>query len=163
MTASAQFSNRPATSSGKVVPRDARRRRPPARGRPHPARPAPAPAATAVRHRRVACLAPLVVPAVAEMDKPSPVALRSGRVAALVASATVMLTVVGGLDWTGPQAYPAIPADTVVTRVGAAETVWDVAQRVAPRSDQRAVVQRIRQRNGIVGSSRGSWSAAARA
>jgi hypothetical protein len=36
--------------------------------------------------------------------------------------------------------------------VGAGETVWDVAQRVAPRSDQRAVVQRIRQLNGIVGS-----------
>ena len=63
-----------------------------------------------------------------------------------------MLAVVGGLDWTGPQADPAIPAGTVQTRVGTGETIWDVAQRVAPRSDQRAVVQRIRQLNGIVGS-----------
>ncbi|HVE97436.1 MAG TPA: LysM peptidoglycan-binding domain-containing protein [Pseudonocardiaceae bacterium] len=86
------------------------------------------------------------------MAKAPPAALRAGWVAALVASATVVLAVVGGLDWTGAQARTAIPADTAVTRVGAGETVWDVAQRVAPRSDQGAVVQRIRQLNGIVGS-----------
>lgn len=152
MTASAQLSNRPAASRGKVVPRDARRRRPPARGRSFPARPAPLPATTAVRRRRVACPAPLLAPAVAEVDNAPPAALRSGRVATVVVSATVMLAVVAGLDWTGPQAHPAIPADTAVTRVGAGETVWDVAQRVAPGFDQRAVVQRIRQLNGIVGA-----------
>jgi len=30
--------------------------------------------------------------------------------------------------------------------------VWDVAARVAPQSDQGAVVERIRQLNGLVGS-----------
>jgi hypothetical protein len=70
----------------------------------------------------------------------------------LVAAAIVMLAVVGGLDWTGSEAHPAIPTATVVTRVGAGETVWDVAQRVAPKSEQRAVVQRIRQLNGMVDS-----------
>lgn len=152
MTASAQLSNRPSTSRGKVVPRDVRRRRPPARDRSFPVRPAHLPAATAMRRRRVACPAPLLTAAVAEVDNAPPGALQSARVTILVMSATVMLAVVAGLDWTGPQAHPAIPADTMVTRVGAAETVWDVAQRVAPRSDQRAVVQWIRQRNGIVGS-----------
>lgn len=152
MTASAQLSNRSATSSGKVLPRDARRRRPPARGRSFSARPAPLSAATAVRRQRVACPAPLLVPAAVEVDNAPPATLRSGRVTSLVVSATVMLAVVGGVDWTGAQAHPAIPADTTVTRVGAGETVWDVAQRVAPGSDQRAVVERIRQRNGIVGS-----------
>lgn len=152
MTASAQLSHRPATSSGKVVPRDVRRRHPPARGRSFSARPVPLPAATAVLRRPLACPAPLLAPAVAEVDNAPPVALRSGRMATLVVSATVMLAVVGGLDWTGSQPHAAIPADTVVTRVGAGETVWDVAQRVAPRADQRAVVQRIRQLNGIVGS-----------
>jgi hypothetical protein len=80
------------------------------------------------------------------------VALRFGRVVTLVASATVMLAVVGGLDWTASDAPSAVLADTAVARVGAGETVWDVARRVAPRSDQRAVVQRIQQLNGIVGS-----------
>jgi hypothetical protein len=71
----------------------------------------------------------------------------------LVASAAVMVAVVvGGLEWTASDAPPAIPAGTAVTRVGAGETVWDVARRVAPRSDQRAVVQRIRQLNGMVSS-----------
>lgn len=153
MTASAQLSNRPATSSGKVVPRNARPRRPPARPRPFPAHPASVPAAIpAVRRRRVACPTRLLVPAVAETDNACPLALRTGRVASLAASAIVMLAVVGGLDWTGPQPQPAIPVDTAVTRVGAGETVWDVAERVAPRSDQRAAVQRIRQLNGMVGS-----------
>ncbi|MBV8542775.1 MAG: LysM peptidoglycan-binding domain-containing protein [Pseudonocardiales bacterium] len=75
----------------------------------------------------------------------------------VVAAATVTLTVVGGLgwigqDWIGQGAGPGIPAETVVIRVGAGETVWDVARRAAPQSDQPAVVERIRQLNGIAGS-----------
>lgn len=157
MTGSAQLSDRPATCGGKVVPRAATPRRPPARGRSFAARPAPVPAATPALMRRgvgrrgVACPARLA-PAVAEADRAPPVALRSGLVASLVAAATVVLAVAGGLDRAGPQAHPAIPADMAVTRVGAGETIWDVARRVAPRSDQRAVVQRIRQLNGMAGS-----------
>jgi hypothetical protein len=52
----------------------------------------------------------------------------------------------------GQAASPGIPAETALTRVGAGETVWDVAQRVAPKSDQRAVVERIRQLNGMADS-----------
>lgn len=158
MTGSAQLSDRPATCGGKVVPRAATPRRPPARGRPFAARPAATPALMrrgvgrrGVGRRGVACPARLP-PAVAEADRAPPVALRSGLVASLVAAAIVVLAVAGDLDRAGPQAHPAIPADMAVTRVGAGETIWDVARRVAPRSDQRAVVQRIRQLNGMAGS-----------
>lgn len=77
---------------------------------------------------------------------------RPSRLAGLVAAATVTLTVVGGLGWMGQAADPRVPAGTAVVRVGAGETVWDVAHRVAPQFDQRAVVERIRQLNGIMGS-----------
>ncbi|MGH3771187.1 MAG: LysM peptidoglycan-binding domain-containing protein [Pseudonocardiaceae bacterium] len=75
----------------------------------------------------------------------------------MVAAAMVTLAVVGGLGvigqgWIGQGARPGISAETAVIRVGAGETVWDVARRVAPQSDQRAVVERIRQLNGIAGS-----------
>jgi hypothetical protein len=73
-------------------------------------------------------------------------------VANVVAAAAVALAVVGGLGWIGQGASPGVPAETAVIRVGAGETVWDVARRVAPQSDQRAVVERIRQLNGLVGS-----------
>jgi Tfp pilus assembly protein FimV len=79
-------------------------------------------------------------------------ALRSGRVARVIAAVAVTLAVVGGLGWIGQGASPGIPAGTAVIRVGAGETIWDVAHRVAPQSDQRAVVERIQQLNGIVGS-----------
>ncbi|MDQ3899314.1 MAG: LysM peptidoglycan-binding domain-containing protein [Actinomycetota bacterium] len=69
-----------------------------------------------------------------------------------MAAATVTLAVVGSLGWIGQGAYPQVPANTVPVQVGAGETIWDIARRVAPRSDQRAVVERIRQLNHIVGS-----------
>lgn len=67
-------------------------------------------------------------------------------------AAAVALVVVGGLGWLGQAPSAGVPAETAVIRVGAGETVWDVAQRVAPKSDQRAVVERIQQLNGIAGS-----------
>jgi hypothetical protein len=70
----------------------------------------------------------------------------------LGAAAAVTLAVVGGVGWMGQAASPGVPAETTLTRVGAGETVWDVAQRVAPKSDQRAVVERIRQLNGMANS-----------
>jgi LysM domain-containing protein len=69
-----------------------------------------------------------------------------------VATATVTLAVVGGLSWLGQGAPPRVPANTVRVQVGAGETIWDIARRIAPRSDQRAVVERIRQLNHILGS-----------
>lgn len=77
---------------------------------------------------------------------------RPGRGVRLAAAASVTLAVVGGLGWIGQPSDPGVPAQTAVIRVGAGETVWDVAQRVAPKSDQREVVERIRQLNGLAGS-----------
>ncbi|MDQ4011000.1 MAG: LysM peptidoglycan-binding domain-containing protein [Actinomycetota bacterium] len=107
-----------------------------------------------MRGGRVSCRARrrLLIPTVGSADKARTLALRPTWVASLLVSVTVTLAVVGGLDWTGADANPAIPADTAVIQVGAGETVWDVAQRVAPRSDPRAVVQRIRQLNALKGS-----------
>ncbi|MGH3787001.1 MAG: LysM peptidoglycan-binding domain-containing protein [Pseudonocardiaceae bacterium] len=70
----------------------------------------------------------------------------------MVVAAAVALVAVAGLSFIGQSAEPGVPVETAVAQVGAGETVWDVARRVAPQSDQRAVVERIRQLNGIVGS-----------
>ncbi|MGH3794427.1 MAG: LysM peptidoglycan-binding domain-containing protein [Pseudonocardiaceae bacterium] len=80
------------------------------------------------------------------------------RPAQLIAAVAVTLAVVGALDLLGQTASTevpartAVPAETAVVRVGAGETVWDVARRVAPESDPRAVVDQIRQLNRMVGS-----------
>jgi hypothetical protein len=79
------------------------------------------------------------------------------RPAHVVAAVVVTLAVVAALGWLGPAAGPgagtgAVPVQTSVVQVGAGETVWDVAQRVAPGSDPRAVVDRIRRLNNMVGS-----------
>jgi hypothetical protein len=70
----------------------------------------------------------------------------------LATAATVTLAVIGSLGWIGQAPGPGVPEETAVIRVGAGETVWDVAQRVAPKSDQHAVVERIRQLNGMASS-----------
>ena len=90
-------------------------------------------------------------PAQSRATAARPRALRSSRSASLVTAATVTLAAVVGLGL-AQGTEPGIPEETAVVWVGAGETVWDVARRVAPQSDQRAVVERIRQLNGIVGS-----------
>lgn len=91
----------------------------------------------------------------------TPIALRltdptepapKGRTMQLLAVTVVTLAVIGGLGWLGQPPSAALPAQTTVVRVGAGETVWDVARRVAPESDPREVVARIRQLNGMTGS-----------
>lgn len=77
---------------------------------------------------------------------------RQRRPAYLMVAAVVTLAVIGGLGGLGQAASARIPAETAVVRVGAGETLWDVAARVAPESDPRVVVERIRQLNGVVGS-----------
>jgi hypothetical protein len=79
---------------------------------------------------------------------------RYGQVMSVVVAAAVTLAVIAGLSWIGQGTSPgpSVPGRTVVVQVGAGETVWDVAQRVAPRFDERAVVERIRQLNGLAGS-----------
>ncbi len=155
MTAPAQLGGSPSARREKVVSNDVRPVRLAASTRSLPAPPAPVPPCVApVRGRRLACSAQgrVLAPAVGGAQAAHPSALRSGRVRRVVAAVTVTLAVVGGLGWIGPGASPGIPAQTAVVRVGAGETVWDVARRVAPQSDQSAVVERIRQLNGIVGS-----------
>ncbi|MGH3907276.1 MAG: LysM peptidoglycan-binding domain-containing protein [Pseudonocardiaceae bacterium] len=77
---------------------------------------------------------------------------RQPRVVHLVTAVAVTLAVTVALGWLGQLADAGIPAETAVVRVGAGETVWDVAQRVAPESDPPTVVQRIRELNGMTGS-----------
>ncbi|HET9254580.1 MAG TPA: LysM peptidoglycan-binding domain-containing protein [Pseudonocardiaceae bacterium] len=93
------------------------------------------------------------------MPAAAPPALRVGRVAGLLAAAVLTLIVVVGLGWLGQGEDPGLPVRTTVVQVGAGETVWDVARRVAPQSGQRAVVDQIRELNGLVGSAvvAGQW------
>jgi hypothetical protein len=155
MTAPARLSSSPAARSVKVVPSGPTPvRRLPARVLALTAPPAPVPpSAPTLRNRQVRCVAPRpLVPTQRGMTATRPSALRSGRLANVVAAATVTVAIVGGLGWIGQDAAPGIPVKTAVTRVGGGETLWDVARRVAPQADQNAVVYRIRQLNGIVGS-----------
>ena len=159
MTASAQLGNRlaaidGAAGGGQVLSRGTKQVGSVAR-RPFPAPPAPAPpVAPTVRRHQVTSppqrqvLAP--VADVAEAVYPSVV--RSDRAGNLVVAVMVTMVLVGGLGWLGQARDPGLPAHTAIVRVGAGETVWDVAARVAPEADRRAVVERIRQLNGLVGS-----------
>ncbi len=84
---------------------------------------------------------------------PCPVA-PSRRPLALLTVVVVTFAVVCGLALLGQAAASRseVPQETSVVRVGAGETVWDVAERVAPGSDVRAVVARIRELNGMTDS-----------
>jgi len=81
------------------------------------------------------------------------------RAVQAVIAGVVTLTVVCGLAVLGQAAasgpavpFTTVPAATAVVQVGAGETVWDVARRVAPDAATPAVVQRIRELNGMAGS-----------
>jgi hypothetical protein len=153
---SAQLSKRSAVAGGRVASGEIKPPGPAVLTRTCPAPPVPVPP-----------LAPSmspqqVVPVASRLDSAGsageacPRALPLGRVVSrvvsLVAAVVVTLVVVAGLGWIGQSASPRIPAQTTVTQVGAGETVWDVARRVAPQADQRAVVDRIRELNGFAGS-----------
>ncbi|HEV7453524.1 MAG TPA: LysM peptidoglycan-binding domain-containing protein [Pseudonocardiaceae bacterium] len=151
MTAPARLVNRPAAresevgavGAGPVLRAAPTRQQLPA----PPAPPVPGPPMVAPVRRRVAAAA-----AMGRTEAAHALASRPSRLAQLVAAATVTLAVCGGLGWIAQAPSSGVPAERAVIRVGAGETVWDVAQRVAPRSDQRAVVERIRQLNGMAGS-----------
>lgn len=160
MTASARLGNRPvamneAADGDQHLSRAIRQVRSVVLARPLPAPPVPAPPVIpALRQLQVTFPAQQrgLIPAACGTGTTHPGASRSSRVGSLVAAVMVTLVVVGGLSWLGQAKDPGLPADTGVARVGAGETVWDVAARVAPQSDQVAVVERIRQLNGLVGS-----------
>ncbi|MGH3881785.1 MAG: LysM peptidoglycan-binding domain-containing protein [Pseudonocardiaceae bacterium] len=150
MTAPAQLSKQPAALDSEVGPAGARA----TLTRSLPAPPAPVlPIAPPVRgYSAPPARRQLRGPAVDGAEAARTRAPRPNKVVRLAAAATVTLAVVGGLGWIGQPPGPGVPAQTAVIQVGAGETVWDVAQRVAPKSDQRAVVERIRQLNGLAGS-----------
>lgn len=160
MTASAQLGNRPVARNGaaggeQVLSRTTRQARLVVLSRPLPAPPAPTPpVAPAVRRLRMPSPVQRRVPPPAARGAGAthPLVLRSGLAGSLVAAVMVTMLVVGGLSWLGEARDPGLPAHTAVVRVGAGETVWDVAARVSPQSDQGALVERIRQLNGLVGS-----------
>jgi hypothetical protein len=147
MTAPARLSSSPAARRVKVGPSGA----PPVR-RLSALTPPPAPVpplALTGRNRQVRCVAHRRVPVPTQRGM---AATRRSRLANVVAAATMTVAIVGGLGWIGQDVSPGIPVQTAVTRVGGGETLWDVARRVAPQADQGAVVHRIRELNGIVGS-----------
>lgn len=78
---------------------------------------------------------------------------RRGDVLRLLAVVVATVAVVCGLAVIGQGAGAAdAPGAVAEARVGAGETLWNVAERVAPGSDEQAVVARIRELNGIAGS-----------
>ena len=146
MTASAQLGSRSialgeSAGTTKAVPGSVRQDHRAAHTRPRPALPAPLPPAPVPPAPGPPAAKP---PAAAH--RPAP---QTGQVVALSATVIVTLSVVAGLSWLGQSADPAMPEHTAVVRVGAGETLWDVAARVAPRSDPRAVVERIEQLNSL--------------
>lgn len=154
MTASAQLSNRSLARASKCGPVGAKPVRAATHTRPPTAPPAPVlPVAPPMRSYVVpsapwrSCSLAMGGATAARTRAP-----QSSRVLHLAAAVVVTLAVVGGLGWLGQTPSDGVPAETALIRVGAGETMWDVAQRVAPKSDQRAVVERIQQLNGMADS-----------
>lgn len=74
---------------------------------------------------------------------------RRGRLVAFAASVAALVTmVVGAGQVAGASADAESPQASVVV-VQAGETLWGIAQDVAPGSDPRRVVQQIRQMNDL--------------
>jgi hypothetical protein len=156
MTAPAQLSNRPAARDSELGPAVSgpAGTKPPCETTPTRSLPAPPPPVLplAPPARRPLVRRRLQVPLGCGALEARIRAPRLTRAVRLAAAAAVTLAVVGGVGWMGQAASSGVPTETTLTRVGAGETVWDVAQRVAPKSDQRAVVERIRQLNGMANS-----------
>jgi predicted Zn-dependent protease len=99
------------------------------------------------RPRRLA-VAPMPAPPVAACQR---VFLRR-RVAALLLGTLAVAGIVVGLSLLASAASePAVPDRTIVVEVAPGETLWELAERVAPGSPPQQVVDRIRELNGIRG------------
>jgi hypothetical protein len=57
-----------------------------------------------------------------------------------------------GLGMLAGAVEPSVPTETTVVRVQPGESLWELAGRVAPDSDAGAVVERIRELNGVEGA-----------
>src|SRR5262245_42146412 len=66
--------------------------------------------------------------------------------------ATVAFAAVVGLGTLASSVAPSVPSTTKVVQVKLGESLWELAERVAPDSDTAAVVDRIRELNGVDGS-----------
>jgi len=103
-------------------------------------------------HMRRAAMSTATVPAVTSRQagrRPASARLtRRGRI--VVVLLALMLLVVAGfvLGRVSSQAAgPAKPVPTVTVHAG--ETLWDIAARVAPHADRRALVEQIEALNGL--------------
>lgn len=74
--------------------------------------------------------------------------------AVLVAVGAAMFLAVVGVGMLANAGAGSVPEETAVVRVMPGESVWDVAERVAPGSDVGAVVARIQEINGLDGALR---------
>lgn len=68
-----------------------------------------------------------------------------------LAVASVACVAVVGLGALASSTAPSVPSTTKVVRVLPGESLWELAERVAPSSDPSAVVDRIRELNGVDG------------
>jgi hypothetical protein len=66
--------------------------------------------------------------------------------------ASVAFVAVVGLGALADSVGPSVPSETKVVRVMPGESLWELAGRVAPGSDASAVVERIREMNGVEGA-----------
>ncbi|MGB3440926.1 MAG: LysM peptidoglycan-binding domain-containing protein [Actinophytocola sp.] len=73
-------------------------------------------------------------------------------VAGVLAVASVACAAVVGLGALSGSVEPMVPSETTVVRVQPGESLWELAGRVAPGSDASAVVERIRELNGVDGA-----------
>lgn len=74
--------------------------------------------------------------------------------AVLVAVGAAMFLAVVGVGMLANSGAGSVPEETAVVRVQPGESLWDVAERVAPGSDVGAVVARIQEINGLDGALR---------
>jgi len=77
---------------------------------------------------------------------------RRRLVALLLFAALAAVVVAGLLMLRAAVADDGVPQRTTVVEVRSGETLWDLAERVAPQSSPPAVVERIRELNGMQGS-----------
>lgn len=78
---------------------------------------------------------------------------RRRRVAALLVGVLLVAGIVVGLSLLPSVAgRSTVPERTTVVQVAPGETLWELAERVAPESPPQQVVERIRELNGLRGS-----------
>jgi hypothetical protein len=92
-------------------------------------------------------------PRVLDSGRCAPRAARLPGVTLLAVGAAMFVAVVG-IGMLASAGAGDVPEETAVVRVMPGESLWDVAERVAPGSDVGAVVARIQEINGLDGALR---------